>query len=140
MATATTADSLLQSVNAIAPLLREHAAKAEEQRRLPRAVFDAMVAAGLYNMARPKAFGGLELDPLTMFDVIEEIARHDSAAAWNLQIANGGQVFAVWFPDETAEEIFEIGPNAVIAGSFSAGPRAREAEGGYVVDGQTSFV
>jgi alkylation response protein AidB-like acyl-CoA dehydrogenase len=63
-------------------------------------------------MARPKAFGGLELDPLTMFAVIEEMARHDSAAAWNLQIANGGQVFLAWFPDDTASEVFDSGPGS----------------------------
>src|SRR5262245_52506832 len=112
------ADSLLERVNQIAPLLREQSAEAERQRRLPRPVFEAMRNAGLYNMARPKAFGGLELDPLTMFEVIEAIARHDSAAAWNLQIATGGHAFPAWFSDETASEIFDVGPDVVIAGSF----------------------
>ena len=31
-------------------------------------------------MSRPKAFGGLEVDPVTMFRVVEEVARQDSAA------------------------------------------------------------
>src|SRR5262249_19713261 len=92
-----------------------------------------------YDMARPKAFGGLELDSLTMFDVIEAIARHDSAAAWNLQIAAGGQVFLAWFPDETASEVFESG-SGIGAGSFSACPPAREKDGGYLIHGQTSFM
>src|SRR5262245_4199890 len=98
MVTNAVANSLLERLNEIAPLLREHAAEAEQQRHLSRTSFAAMVEAGLYDMARPKAFGGFELDPITMFDVIEEIARHDSAAAWNLQISNGGHVFAAWLP------------------------------------------
>jgi alkylation response protein AidB-like acyl-CoA dehydrogenase len=140
MITNAIADSLLERVKEIAPLLREYAAKAEEQRRLPKKVFDAMVEAGLYDMARPKAFGGLELDPLTMFDVIEEVARHDSAAAWNLQISNGGHVFPSWFPDETVSEIYGAGAHMAIAGSFSPGVRAREVTGGYVADGQLPFL
>ena len=68
----------------IAPIIRHHAAEAEQQRHLSRPVVDAMREAGLYSMARPTAFGGLEADPVTTFRVVEEIARHDSAAGWNL--------------------------------------------------------
>ena len=67
MAMNVTADSLLDRVKEIAPIIREHAAEAEEKRRLSRPVVDAMRQAGLYNMSHPKAFGGLEVDPLTMF-------------------------------------------------------------------------
>ena len=62
-----TVDALLDRVKDLAPMLRAHAAEAEAQRRLSRPVVDAMLQAGLYSMARPKAFGGLEVDPLTMF-------------------------------------------------------------------------
>jgi alkylation response protein AidB-like acyl-CoA dehydrogenase len=140
MAIVGTDDVLLGRVNEIAPILRRHADDAEAQRRLPRESFDALVDAGLYNMARPKAFGGLELDPMSMFEVIEAVARHDSAAAWNVMIANGGHAFLAWFDDETVGEILSGGPNVVLAGSFSPGPRAREVDSGYVVDGRTSFV
>jgi indole-3-acetate monooxygenase len=106
---------------------------------LPRPIYEALIDSGLYNMARPRAFGGLELDPMMMFSVIEEVARHDSAAAWNLQIATGGHIFPAWFPDETVSEVLAA-PNTVLAGSFSAGPQACEVDGGYVISGQTSFV
>jgi alkylation response protein AidB-like acyl-CoA dehydrogenase len=139
MATDATVASLLDRVTAIAPIIRAHAPEAEEQRRLPRPIYEALIDSGLYNMARPRAFGGLELDPMMMFSVIEEVARHDSAAAWNLQIATGGHIFPAWFPDETVSEVLAA-PNTVLAGSFSAGPQACEVDGGYVISGQTSFV
>src|SRR5215475_4481765 len=105
MSTTETATVLIDRVRALAPMIRGHAARGEEDRRLPLPVFEGLVSAGLYNMSRPKAFGGLELDPITMFEVIEEIARHDAATAWNVQIANGGQVFVTWLSDEAASEI-----------------------------------
>ena len=42
MATNVTADSLLDRVKDITPIIRAHAAEAEEKRRLSRAVVDAM--------------------------------------------------------------------------------------------------
>jgi alkylation response protein AidB-like acyl-CoA dehydrogenase len=58
-----TVDTLLDRVKAIAPMLRAYAAEAEAQRRLARPVIEAMRQAGLYSMAHPQAFGGLEVDP-----------------------------------------------------------------------------
>jgi alkylation response protein AidB-like acyl-CoA dehydrogenase len=68
-----TVDTLLDRVKAIAPMLRASAAEAEAQRRLARPVVDALRQAGLYSMAHPKTFGGLEVDPLTMFRVVEDV-------------------------------------------------------------------
>jgi alkylation response protein AidB-like acyl-CoA dehydrogenase len=103
-------------------------------------VVDAMLQAGLYNMARPKAFGGLEVDPLTMFRVVEEVARHDGAAGWNLQLALGAHSFLAWLPDEGAAEIMHSHPDTIIAGSFTPGPRAIPVDGGYRLRGQWPFV
>jgi alkylation response protein AidB-like acyl-CoA dehydrogenase len=75
-----TVATLLDRVKDIAPILRAYAAEAEAQRRPARPVVDAMLQAGLYSMSHPKAFGGLEVDPLTMFRVVEDVAYHDSAA------------------------------------------------------------
>ena len=140
MATNVTVDSLLDRVKDIAPIIREHAAEAEEKRRLSRPVVDAMLQAGLYSMSHPKAFGGLEVDPITMFRVVEEVARHDSAAGWNLQLAGGGSCFLAWLPDEGAAEIMNSPPNTIIATSFTPGRQAIPVDGGYRLRGQWPFV
>lgn len=75
MAAPVSAESVLETARAVAPIIRQHAAEAEEQRRLSRPVVDAMLDAGLYGMSSPRAFGGLETDPITMFKVVEEVAR-----------------------------------------------------------------
>src|SRR4029450_5287655 len=110
MATNVTADALLDRVKDITPIIRAHAAEAEEQRCLSHPVVDAMLQAGLYSMSHPKAFGGLEVDPLTMFRVVEEVAYHDSAAGWNMQMSVGASCFLAWLPDEGAAEILTIIP------------------------------
>ena len=97
---------LLEAVHEIEPVIRAHAADAEASRRLPDIVADAMRRHGLYRMWRPRAFGGLELDPMTAFEVLETVSRIDSAAGWNLQLSSAADAFGAWFSDEGAEEIF----------------------------------
>jgi indole-3-acetate monooxygenase len=137
-ATATVA-SLLETVHQIEPVIRAHAAEAETERKLPDAVANAMRERGLYRLWRPKAFGGLEVDPMTAFQVFEEVSRIDSAAGWNLQLSCGAEMFGAWFSDEGAKEAFGQ-PDAILAGSFFPPRRAVPVDGGYRVTGQTPFV
>lgn len=131
--------SLFDAIRQIEPVIRTHAADAERERRLPDAVADAMRACGLYRMWRPRAFGGLELDPMTAFQVIEEVSRIDSAAGWVLQLSSAIDAIGPWFADEGAKEIFGQ-PDTIFAGSFFPYRRAVPVEGGYRVTGQTPFM
>src|SRR5687768_4526145 len=83
-------ESLLERARALEPIIREHADEAERERRLARAVVDAMRESGLFRMFTPRAYGGSESDPVTVARVAEEIARFDGAAAWALQAGNTG--------------------------------------------------
>jgi alkylation response protein AidB-like acyl-CoA dehydrogenase len=130
--------SLLDAVHQIEPLIRAHTADAERERRLPDAVADAMSACGLYRMWRPRTFGGLEVDPITTFRVLEEVSRIDSAAGWNLQLASAVDAFGAWFPDDGAREIFGQPDTTFAAGFFPPRP-AVSVDGGYRVTGQTPF-
>jgi alkylation response protein AidB-like acyl-CoA dehydrogenase len=135
-----TVDSLLDKVKELAPLIRAHAEEAEQARRLSRPVVDAMREAGLYRMSRSEAFGGLELDPVTIFRVVEEVARHDSAAGWNLQLSVAQEWFLAWLPDQGAAEILGGHPNVIFGTSFTPSGQAIPVEGGYRVSGQWPFV
>lgn len=131
-------DALLDAVRRIEPVIREHAADAERDRRLSAPAATAMREAGLYRLWRPKALGGLELDPMTGFRVIEELARIDSAASWNLQVAIAHDLFGPWFPDDAAREIFA--GDAIVVGAQQPPRRAVPVAGGYLLSGRTPYV
>jgi alkylation response protein AidB-like acyl-CoA dehydrogenase len=134
-------DVLLDQVKAMAPTLRSHAAEAETARRLSRPVADAMRQTGLYRMARSTAFGGLELDPVSMFRVVEEVARHDSAAGWTLQLSLAVESSLAWLPDAGAAEILEGHPEVIFGTSFTpTSGQALPVAGGYRLTGQWPFV
>jgi indole-3-acetate monooxygenase len=139
MATSAAATSLLDEVNAIAPIIRANAADAERERQLSKTTVQAMLDAGLYRMCVPRALGGLETDAVTAVRVLEEVSRLDSAAGWNLMVAQGGAIFSAWFPEETGREIFLGHPEAIVCGALSPPGRAVPSEGGYRVTGRWPF-
>jgi indole-3-acetate monooxygenase len=131
-------DALLDTVRNIEPVIRENAAQAEIDRRLSAPAAAAMRDAGLYRLWRPKALGGLEVDPMTGLRVIEELGRIDSAASWNLQVSIAHDMFGPWFGDDAAREIF--GGDAIVVGGQQPARRAVPVEGGYSLSGKTAFV
>jgi alkylation response protein AidB-like acyl-CoA dehydrogenase len=138
MATTAVGISLLDAVKRIAPIIQENAAASERDRRLSRQTVEAMQGAQLYRMCKPRAFGGLEVDPITALRVFEEVSRLHTAAGWNLQISVAGFSFAAWLPQEAAGELLEH-PDARIAGAFAPPGKAVPTDGGYTVTGRWGF-
>jgi indole-3-acetate monooxygenase len=130
--------ALIEAAQRIAPLVRAWRDKGECERRLPPRVLSAMHEARLFRMYIPEALDGLEIDPITSMIVVEEIARADAAAAWNLMLGATYGLWAAFLPEDTAREIYGA-PDAVVAGALRPSGRARPVNGGFVVDGRWSF-
>ncbi|MDD2759681.1 MAG: hypothetical protein PHH11_05260 [Methylomonas sp.] len=131
-------DTLLRSVRDIEPIIRQYASEAERDCKLSSAVARAMQEAGLYRLWRPITLGGFELDPVSGLRIIEAVARIDSAAGWNLQIAVAHDMFAPWFSDRASAEIFHA--DAIPVGAFNPPRQAVPTDGGYRISGRTSYV
>lgn len=131
-------DDMLAAVKKIEPLIRSESDQAESKRRLSSNVADALRDVGCFHMFRPRSRGGLELDPVSSFRVIEELARIDSAVGWNVALANSIEPFGAWFSDETSEDIFGS-PETIMCGAFFPPRKAIPVEGGYRLSGRCSF-
>jgi alkylation response protein AidB-like acyl-CoA dehydrogenase len=132
------ATSLLNEVDRLAPLIKEHAPSAEANRRLSTAVYDGMMEAGLFGMLAPRAYGGLELHPADAMAVWEAVARLDPSAAWNLVMNQAIAATVAWLPEAGAREVLRDGPTT-IAGALNPPAAARRAEGGWRITGQCPF-
>lgn len=123
----------------LAPLIRDAADEAERERRLPERVAIAMADAGLYRIAVPKEFGGLECEPRLQIETIEAVSEADGAAGWNLMIGVENLGFlGPALPLEVAEKVFSD-PRLVVAGALNPLGRATPVEGGFRVTGQWPF-
>jgi alkylation response protein AidB-like acyl-CoA dehydrogenase len=83
-------EGLLGVARSLGPLIREHADRAERERRLSPEVIAALGEAGFFRLLLPRSLGGLEVDPVSCSMIVEEIAGSHSAAGWALQAGNAG--------------------------------------------------
>ena len=77
------AQPLVQAAAALRPVLCDYQEEIERAQRLPHALVEQLHAAGFYRLVRPRALGGLQVDPLTFLRVVERVA--EGAGAGRLE-------------------------------------------------------
>ena len=132
--------AVLETAAVLRPAVRGFQEETERERRIPPPLVEQLREAGLYRMLVPYALGGLELDLLTFLRASELIAEGDGSVGWNLANNAVQQVIALSLPDAGVREIFEHGPDTIIAGTaVPGGGSAVPVDGGYVVSGRWPF-
>lgn len=128
---------LVARARELAPLIREHAVKTEQDRRLAEEVVVALREAGMFRLTTPARFGGYELRMPDLISIIVEVGKACGSAGWNLSIDTASTRFALNAMPETAlSDMFEGNPDAyVISTAHLSTTKAYRAEGGYRVTG-----
>jgi indole-3-acetate monooxygenase len=128
----------LDAIEKLAPFVEEHRASFDRDRRLPDAVFRALVEAGLFRLWLPAAMGGPELLPAEFMRVVEAASAKDGSIGWI--VANGGGMSRVagYLPESVTREWF-ADPCAFIVSATGAVGSAERVAGGYRVTGRWPF-
>jgi alkylation response protein AidB-like acyl-CoA dehydrogenase len=131
---------IVEAARSLQPLVRAHADEAERNRRLSDPVRIAMAEAGLFRIAAPAVYGGLEVDPIAMIQAIEAISEADGATGWTLMIGieTVGMGIGALMP-ATATALLGENPALVCCGAIAPLGRARPVEGGFVVNGRWPY-
>lgn len=129
---------LVERVREIQPLLREHALRTEQERRVTGEVVSALTAAGVYRMNVPRRYGGYQTRLSTQVEVLSEIAAGCGSTGFMALIQAGCSYIAALFPDEAQDEIF-TGPDVRVGGTLIPDALAVATDGGYVVNGTSGF-
>lgn len=129
-------DALLARARALQPMIREHAAQSEKERKVVEPVIAAMEEAGLFKVAVPKRYGGLETSTRTMLDLSATIAEADGGTSWVVNLTAGCAWLASLFPERAQNAIWGANPNARVSGVLTPSAQVRRVEGGYKVDGK----
>lgn len=130
---------LLAEIEAIAPILVEHAPESEKLGRLDDATWDALRKTRLLRFLCPRELGGDEADPVTQLEVIEALARVDASASWvvgNLALVSA--YAGAFLPARSAQRIFANGVPPM-AGMNAPRGQAEPVDGGYRVNGHWAF-
>ncbi|MFC9891888.1 acyl-CoA dehydrogenase family protein [Streptomyces pilosus] len=137
-ASALTAEEILARARAVAPRLRERAEDIENSRQLPPDVVELLRGTGVFRMARPRAWGGPELDAVQQTEVVEALAVGDASAAWCAMIGMDTPIYAGFLGEDVARRLL-ADPDAATAGAIMPMGRAERVPGGYRVTGQWHF-
>jgi len=125
----------------VGALARKHMKESEELGKLAGPVAEALHSEGLLGMWTPRTLrGGLELDPVTSLEVIENVSYGDPSAGWvlmaaSLAIGTGG----AYLKDEAVKELFSGARLPVIAGQGTRPGIAKPTKGGFNLSGSWSF-
>src|ERR1700676_4564296 len=131
---------LLARAEALIPVLRERAPRAEELRRLPDETIADLHASDLFRVLQPKRVGGSELPFRALVELVSVIARGDGSTGWVLaNLAAHHWLFGMW-PKRAQDEVWGQSPDNLIGSAliFPRG-RAQKVEGGYRLSGRWPF-
>jgi alkylation response protein AidB-like acyl-CoA dehydrogenase len=129
-------NAMLEKVRNLQPLIRQHAAQGESERRVPQAVIDALAEAGAFRTSIPRRYGGLESSMRTMLDVSSVIGEADGGTAWVVTLINVCNWAAGLFPIRAQEDIFGSNPNARVTGVLTPTATSVKLDGGYRISGK----
>lgn len=128
---------LVQRARDLVPKLRERAARTEELRSLPLETVIDLRRAGLLSIQKPQRYGGYQLGYDVLMDVLIELGRGCGSTAWTAMVLNCANILA-GFPEETQQELWSTGADALVSGVFTPVP-ALVVDGGYQLRGSWSY-
>src|ERR1700739_3852298 len=133
-------EELLARAEALIPVLRERAPRAEHLRRLLDETIADLHSSGLFRMLQPARVGGSELPYRALFELTAIIGQGCGSTAWVLaNLAAPHWLLGMWHP-EAQEEIWGESAHALISSALAfARGRARRVEGGYRLSGRWPF-
>jgi alkylation response protein AidB-like acyl-CoA dehydrogenase len=127
---------LVAGVRELLPLLRENAARGEQDRRVAQESIDALTAAGVFKIAQPKRYGGYQTSMRTMLDVSAAVGEADGGTSWAVTLLNVCAWLTGLFPRQAQDDVWGDDPGALVCGVLAPTAETRTVEGGLQVTGR----
>ena len=137
---APSASDLIAAAKKIAPEIVANRDRIDAERQLPSDLAQEMAEKQLFGLYIPRELNGPETDPVTAFNVVEEIAQADGSAGWCVFNGTAVSSAVVRISPKAAKEIFGDPPLILGSGSARAGGTAKVTDGGYIVSGRWNFL
>jgi alkylation response protein AidB-like acyl-CoA dehydrogenase len=129
-------EDLVARVRELQPLLRENAARGEQDRRVTQESIDALTAAGVFKIAQPKRYGGYQTTMRTMLDVSAAVGEADGGTAWAVTLLNVCSWLTGLYPQQAQDDVWADDPGALVCGVLAPTAETRRVEGGLQVTGR----
>jgi alkylation response protein AidB-like acyl-CoA dehydrogenase len=131
-------ERIWERTRALRPIIEAHRSEGDGLHHLPDPIARAFAEANVYRLLLPEEFGGENIDPITYYDLVEEVASYDGSVGWNYSIGSSTPIILGDLSSAQLREIFST-PESCIAASASPPGRAEAVEGGYRVTGRFAW-
>jgi len=133
-----TFEELKKNAQDLIPALRGRAQQTSRDRSVPKETIDDFWNAGLFDLIKPKKFGGKEMRYDDYLNLSIELARGDGSAGWVHAVIVVHELIIALFEEQAQKDIWDD-PKALCASSFAPSGKGEPAPGGMRVSGRWSF-
>jgi alkylation response protein AidB-like acyl-CoA dehydrogenase len=131
-------EQIWERTRGLRPVIEANRAEGDGLHHLPDAIARAFAEANVYRLLLPHEFGGENVDLLTYYDLVEEVASYDGSVGWNFSIGSSTPIILGDLSPTRLHAIF-ASPDSCVAASASPPGRAVQVEGGYRVTGRFAW-
>lgn len=134
-----TPELLVQRARELVPRLKERALQTERDRKVPDETIAEMQAAGLFDVLKPKMYGGFEFDPQVFYDVQMALAEGCMSTAWIYGVIGVHNWQIALFDPKAAQDVFGKNEKTLIASTYMPKGQVTPVEGGFKFSGRWGF-
>ncbi|MEU4341227.1 3-hydroxy-9,10-secoandrosta-1,3,5(10)-triene-9,17-dione monooxygenase oxygenase subunit [Nocardia sp. NPDC023852] len=124
-----------ERVEALLPMLREHAQEAEDLRRIPDETMKALQESGFFRLLQPKQWGGHAADPVVFYDTVRKIASACGSTGWVAGIVGVHNWHLALYAQQAQEDVWGEDTEVRISSSYAPMGAGTVVDGGYLVNG-----
>ena len=133
-------DEALGRARRLVPLLRERAAKSENERAMAPETVRDLHESGVLRILQPRCWGGMELAFIAYVDFTFELARGCASTSWNVANLLMHHWMLAMYDERAQAEVWGANPDAMIAAAIAYPQgQARRVDGGFVINGRWNF-
>ncbi len=138
------AEEIIARIVELQPWLRTQQATAEQERRIPQETIERLDAAGVFNLTKPKRYGGADFTTREMLDIYRALGAGCGASGWVVWATAGGNMWSNAFAEEVVAPVYEspwVGNRTFAVGGTSRhmSGTATRVDGGWMVRGVWPF-
>ncbi|MBO9198459.1 hypothetical protein J5277_30510 [Rhizobium sp. 16-449-1b] len=133
-------EDLLSRLESVLPLLKSNAARTDAEGAIPQENLDALCAAGLGKILRPRRFGGIEVSLETVMELQIRMATACGSTAWVMSLASLSSYLLAHYPLKAQEEVWSTDADVRAALVASDAEAVKEdVDGGWMVSGRWRY-
>lgn len=130
---------LVDRARRMIPTLRDRAAQAVRERRIPLETIMEMKAAGFFRVLQPRRHGGHEMHPNTFFDIQRALAEGCMSTGWVYGVVGCHPFEIALFDERAQQEVWGDDPDTLVSSSYQPVGKVERAEGGFYLSGRWGF-